>query len=389
MSACRMVLAVLLFGCAAPADESDDLGSTAALQLTEELRIDAETADLVPLNTMLVRADGAFLLDQESEGRIKVLLPDGSTASIGRSGAGPGEFRSVARIGWLLDSIWAFDVQLNRISIFSPELEFSRTIEAITTLFTQTPGDSVDVGAYGALIDYVYPNGEVRVSVTRNPQRPAGSWLADLDSGYTAILRTTTEGEVRARIAIRPPEPCTLWVPIGEGRARFLRPFCRHVWGTDWGEYGGYAVAHILPDTDGEHRYHLTVADADGRVAFARSIAYEPHAVGEAEIDSVRQRFLTRNPGLPPQVLEEVLAEAEAEHPPLRGLLLGSDGSAWLEEHSLEPGHHWLILDAAGVSVGRVSVPANFRLMTAEMGTMWGLEADEDGLESIVRYRVR
>lgn len=61
---------------------------------------------------------------------VAVFSPDGALIKmLGRAGEGPGEFRSVTQSGIMLgDSIWVLDTRLRRLSIFSPEFRFVRSV---------------------------------------------------------------------------------------------------------------------------------------------------------------------------------------------------------------------------------------------------------------------
>ncbi len=64
-------------------------------------------------------ADRLFVLDFRD---LRVVQHSGpafrSATSMGRGGAGPGEFRSFSELGWKLDTLWVFDAQLERTSFF-------------------------------------------------------------------------------------------------------------------------------------------------------------------------------------------------------------------------------------------------------------------------------
>ncbi len=76
-------------------------------------------------------------------------------------------------------------------------------------------------------------------------------------------------------------------------------------------------------------------------------------------------------------------------YPPVRRVIAGGDGSVWLEEHQPTTAHQWLVLGPNGRPQGRVTVPANVRIMSAVADTFWGVELDEDDVPTIVRHRVK
>jgi hypothetical protein len=74
--------------------------------------------------------------------------------------------------------------------------------------------------------------------------------------------------------------------------------------------------------------------------------------------------------------------------PPVRRILVGGDGTVWVEERMVQPGHLWRILDFKGAVIGTVTLPDDISLQTAVLHAIWGYETDADGLQGIVRYHL-
>ena len=77
-----------------------------------------------------------------------------------------------------------------------------------------------------------------------------------------------------------------------------------------------------------------------------------------------------------------------ASYPPVKRLLIGIDGTIWLEMETAALGHRWHVLNAKGDVVGQVNLAQNVELKAASRGAVWGVEKDQDDLESVVRYKV-
>ncbi|MEP6833838.1 MAG: hypothetical protein ABJB74_10605 [Gemmatimonas sp.] len=92
---------------------------------------DADTPDF-SIFTRVSRLRGGRFVVGPVNGRkdIAVFTADGKfERMLGRTGAGPGEYRSPANCGVFLgDSVWVFDVTLRRLSIFGPDLRFVRSM---------------------------------------------------------------------------------------------------------------------------------------------------------------------------------------------------------------------------------------------------------------------
>jgi hypothetical protein len=91
------------------------------LTLVEETRIgaiDGPTA-LTEIVDLAVGADGRIYVAQWNVAEVVVFDRAGRmNARIGRSGAGPGEFRSPSRLGWSGDTLWVADPPQSRVSFF-------------------------------------------------------------------------------------------------------------------------------------------------------------------------------------------------------------------------------------------------------------------------------
>jgi hypothetical protein len=75
-------------------------------------------------------------------------------------------------------------------------------------------------------------------------------------------------------------------------------------------------------------------------------------------------------------------------YPPLARLLIGRDTTVWLEHYSVDGVRRWTVLDASGNPVGILEVPRGMRLQVASLATLWATDADDDGLQSILRLRI-
>lgn len=75
-------------------------------------------------------------------------------------------------------------------------------------------------------------------------------------------------------------------------------------------------------------------------------------------------------------------------YPPVKEVLVGMDHVVWVGLRHTDEGKRWLILSSAGEVMGKVTVPPNVTLRVADAAHAWGLERDELGIETVVRYRL-
>ncbi len=380
-----LALASVLGACGGEQEGDDADAPTGALTLIEERRIDANTADLSGVGYLLVAENGDIIVTQSQDKLLKVFRPDGSTTTMGRSGGGPGEFDRLTRAGWLGDSIWVLDPGLSRISIFGPDYAFARSFRSPETGLNPDPSAS-----YSVYVQAVLPGGDVRGLISLHPGTTPPPWLADLDSASKPSVRLTPTGEPVVRLAVDQPDRCFISWTIGASGSGALRlPYCAERISTGWEA----TVPLVFVDQEAvigdSGSYRVTVIAPDGDTTFARSYPYRPIAVTQAMMDSARARQAERDAMSPPSTYQgrpEITFPASL--PPIRKVLLGRDGTVWLEEEDNAPQHRWVALAPGGEQVASVELPPNVTLRAADRDRLWTLERDADDLESIVVFRL-
>jgi hypothetical protein len=76
--------------------------------------------------------------------------------------------------------------------------------------------------------------------------------------------------------------------------------------------------------------------------------------------------------------------------PPFEQAIVAADEKAiWLESGVTTGDRVWLVIDLTGRAVGTVRVPRSVQLRVVSLERVWATERDQDGLESIVVYRLR
>ncbi len=95
----------------------------------EEVGTSGPEVDLSYVLSMDIDASGRVFIADALTPAVLVLSAEGElVGSVGRSGKGPGEFESVTRVQILPgDSLLAFDRELHRVTVFSPDLDFAYT----------------------------------------------------------------------------------------------------------------------------------------------------------------------------------------------------------------------------------------------------------------------
>jgi hypothetical protein len=124
----------------------------------------------------------------------------------------------------------------------------------------------------------------------------------------------------------------------------------------------------------------------NGTVTWKRRVAISPMPMTSAAWDSI---IASRRKPTPPPAVEKALAalKAPSKFPPVRTVIVGRDGSLWLEGwgKNVRP---WTALRPDGSTLGIVNLPGRAKLAVADVKQIWTIELDQDDLPSIVRYRL-
>ncbi len=384
-----LAVSLVLAGCGGAGSSGAVAHEPGVLTLVDTFRVSPDDADLSRVDFMAISPDGDIVVTQPQDGYLKVFGDDGAVRTVGRSGAGPGEFTNVTRIGWIGDTLWALDGGLRRATRFDRDYALlGSTPDPLTITIGDAPADSSAANA-GAFVQAVLPGGDLRVAAPFSASHPP-AWAAGLDSGSTPFLRVTPEGQIVRLLAVQSADRCEVRYAIGAtGSGVTNVPFCAHPLDTSWDGGADLGLLSVTPPEQGDPSYSITVVTPSGDTAFTREFSYTPIPVTQHAIDSLDVLLEQSYAKVPPAMRNARPHPTPAEtFPPVDRIVLGRDHTVWLEEHTVDPGHHWLMLSPAGDPVARVTLSPTVKLMAAEHGTIWGTEEDADGLLGIVRYRV-
>ena len=134
----------------------------------------------------------------------------------------------------------------------------------------------------------------------------------------------------------------------------------------------------------------LTVVDLEGDTVFNNQYRFEAEPLPRDIADSALHALVERMKHMDPSLADAVEREAEAPplHPSITSLLIGKDGSIWIEQHRLDRRPLYYVVNPDGNPVGVVELERGSRIGAAALAQIWVLESDELGVESVVRYAV-
>ncbi|MES2125385.1 MAG: hypothetical protein V4503_11930 [Gemmatimonadota bacterium] len=340
-----------------------------------------------PNPILLVEVNGVRLL---SDGRVAV-VSGGENAVLyfdatgkllrksGRSGAGPGEFRSVALVGALGDSLLIWDGQLDRATLLDPEGKVART-------FTLTRADTVAGRRFGFAPAATFTSGGLLVAGR------AGAATGDR-SGIrrdTIPLRTATAAGVLGGEVVRVPGTEAVVVTTPKYVTRFDRPFGRR---TSIATRGTETVVST-GDLDGVALY-----DTSGRETASYRIDRARRAIPASDIDALGRKQGEQITQLPPDLaspLRKVILDAgvPATLPTAYQVLVDAAGAIWLRD-DVGPvlrdsiPQHWSVLSPAGAWLGGLTTPRRMDVHQVTGDRVIGVWHDENDVEYVRIYRLR
>ena len=353
--------------------------------LTPELRIgslDDPATALTRIDDIAVGDDSTMYVTQPQQKQIRIYSAEGELLRIiGGEGAGPGEFRHVGGLSWRGDTLQVLDFGQQRFTLFTREGDLVRTYRPL-------PRGAVVMH----LVSAEFADGSVyaRVRTSR--------------SGPVPLLRITGQG---------PPDTLA-WVntSAAEFRARVGEAMFATTHPFPGGDHASVdlqgrtltLVEQPPPSSADSALFRVRRITPAGEPLFDRWFGFRPRPVGEEEaalaVASVRRTMSAAREGNPAALARHFRSDAIEKalreqlelpeyHAPILQLLVGRDGTTWLQLSAPDPDHHqWMVLDPAGELLARLTVPASLRILNADRYHVWGVETDELDVPYLVRHRI-
>jgi hypothetical protein len=350
----------------------------ATLLAKRELFISPDAADLSRVGNLAVGPHGEIAIGQPEDGTVLVFSASGAKRVLGRTGAGPGEFRLPGPVQWVGDTLVVPDRVVGRVTAFSDQgvLLGSRRLPVDYPLAT-TP-DGATVRLVDAFLARVYGDGAYLAR---------SQWQIRTSNGgrnLQGVVKLDANGRLQRIVAKESDDrPCN----FGKGGRSIQIPFCEPETRAfaDDGTWIVYALA--IGDNIGNVRARVTAIDSAGDTVFTRELPVPARALPRAFADSVLA-FRISHTSRPDNVPLYRAMKLREYFPPLLGLVVGRDRSVWLELDTVGGGHLWWVLDATGRHVGTLLLPGSAILQVADRDQIWTLEEDESGLQGVARYRI-
>ena len=324
------------------------------------------------------------------------------TSTLGRCGAGPGEFKYFSNVVLAGDSLLIYDGGNRRLSLIGPDATFigDQRAQDHPALGIRGLGHSlIGVVADGRTIVVLPPD--------FNPPAPVNRFTYGRDT--VAIVISARRGAVVDTIA-RVAAGEYLYMdaasssvgPSGAGaRAGWsrrgvtfgyyplyaLRPD-RLVYAT--GEHAGFDVIRFMP-SDSSSRTAQIVRRTDTRTVPIDQVV-DRYAEWIAEL--VREDGGTNSSGPVSRVRAEMAAMPRNHHVPLIDeMIADSEGRVWQRDYLMpwepeETPRTWVVYSPAGHTVARIVLPANFRVTQIQAEHIVGLAYNEADVSFVTVYRI-
>jgi hypothetical protein len=352
------------------------------VRIIEELRLDATAEDFPRVAQVYVGPRRQIVVPIQTDQQLRVYDAAGKRlAAFGRRGAGPGEFFHMSFVGWSGDSIWVGDIRQRRTTFIGPDYKLIRT--EIWPQSDRREGETARISAFDPLA--LLPDGSWLGQ--------AVIWSANRD-GYRSILAVRSPtGSMRTVLAMNfETDPRMMWIAgFGRDVPFSLQPQYSFA-------YDGSRVAELtapMPSAETSF-FAVTVYRASGDTAFTRRYPFRGVPIPKRVADSALAAMIpaagraTEGPADLPQRFQAMARERMSSwYIPVETITLGLDQTIWVGMRPTEEGRLYLVLNNRGDPVASMLLPRTSRLRQATATQVWVTETDNDGLTSVVRYRVQ
>ena len=358
------------------------------LRLTRDLRIDAAEHDLTsitPPGGLTVAPDGTIIVSQNQDGTIRFFDANGrSLGTFGRQGQGPGEFQTIVRFTWIGNTLVASDERTRRLTLVSPDRKLVQTVPWLSAASVPARSGADPSRLRVAPPRVRFADGSQLLSVGLPVARETPDWPGGEKAGTPFVVVDST-GTFLRLIAWVPRVQCEVPFDAGGGMSSGSLgvPFCAQTLEAVSPDGGFFAVA--AAEHGSNPSFRLTLLRTSGDTVFSRSYLYRPVAIARAARDSA---IASRARGDASRREAAAKMPVPDTYPPFDRLLVGRDGTVWLAGFGQGGQRFWNVVNAMGNLVGRAIVPGNIQVMVVSRDVAWAIETGEDGLQSVVRFRV-
>lgn len=334
------------------------IGAVADIALDEQGHV--FVADGLAGNVVEFSVDGTFL------------------RTLGRKGAGPGEYLAPGAIGWRSGGLWVLDVLQHRVTTVAADGSVVRTLTYSPR--TLGPG-ATEVGGIGPFGDAFLALGLYRSElVARGLVKERPIFLID-DAGlvYDTLTQIPVAERETSLIPRSSGSPVYFTEPIKSFPIVHLSPDGRRL----------LIVERPAPDSP-TGRIRLEVHEAGRGRILDQWISVPATRLTSEWIDSVLDPLYEGGHMslIPRRELEDHLWRPDY-HPPVSRAKIGSDGSIWIGREPTDADSlRWEVYDLNGTLQFTTMLPADLRVFWVHRSEVWGARPGELDVPQIEAYRI-
>ena len=347
-------------------DQRGELSSAAGVPVLNLQQVAASNGEIEfsGITDLAVASDGRVYVADWQDARINVLSPDLQRIerTLGRRGEGPGEFQYISSLQILPgDSLLAFDLSLNRISVFPPGADTTAYVlnlaakanKATPYWVRRVPGTDRYLAAYRrGYTPKDDPSDQARRRETLSLLSLDGSIQADSLLSFPARQSLVSRDGKRVVVGDN---------PFGRRGVFDLGP--------DGKIYSGWNDSLLLDIRS------LTGARLRRIALPAERIPVTPGELAEAAQE------------IGPQLERELRREAPDTWPAFRSFVVDDEGRIWLATYKNDDGmRNWLLLDSTGRILGRTLLRADVEIRRFREGRIYGTTGDASEVPGVVIY---
>lgn len=345
--------------------------------------ISADSIGADGFSWILLSPDGGFTAAAPARGQLWNFAPDGHViGTIGRSGAGPKEFRGLGSHGLTPNGLWVADPGNRRVTWIDSTGEisksepFPRNIDYPASLLRWHLHQPV-VEAVGNRHQWIYA---AFSAIPPSGKRP------DDGSSTRVLFRATSDGTPAEPLAFVKRGTCFQTVKVGGQPGSARRPFCVEPMYRVAPRGDRVAVATWQAGDDGV-MFRVVAVGIAGDTLWAWHSTRPWVRFSRSERDSAVAAAAETVPV--PEIQQAMRSQLKAaeQAPPFDRLVVGVDGAVWLRCSGTSAVAVWELLNSEGIPMATVRLPRTFRLEAASRSEALGLTTDADGFDNIEIFR--
>lgn len=316
-------------------------------------------------------SDGRIVVANAGAHELRIYSPEGRPLRrVGRRGEGPGEFQSLPSIAVdATDSIYIFDWQLQRLSIFSPDGAFARSLP--THNWASGVAQPELVGFIGGTVLVIRLRSVFDAAQPEGVQRPPTTFLT-VDRDGTVIDTLVHLSDTERWVRLRQSRFLTAPVPFGVATSS--------------------AIAGNTLVIGNQASSQIVILDRLGRTMGTLASPWESSPLQQEDLEGYREWRLAR---VPEQAREaEVRTLANIPNPsrrPAFGEVHGdAQGNILIERYRGYPGENGqgVLVRAENGPALRFTIPAGMEILWLDQTSILALARDELDVERVLLFKI-